>query len=128
MPLPFMAGGVGLVSLPEPIVANWSIITFTAPTTEGTNSDIALNFAAGPASRSIYAVKSGNKGTLYYRINSGSWVSYLASGTGAPFTFTAGQTVGWKFELTGPGVTNETITVRDGLRGDIIDTFTVTRV
>lgn len=120
MPLPFMAGGGGLVSLPDPIVANWGNMLITGGSS-ATNADITITFGAGPNARSIYA-SNPLKGTLSYRINSGSWV--VSNGT--PFTITSGQTLGWKWEL-GTGADNETITIRDGTRGDIIDTFTLTR-
>lgn len=121
MPLPFMSGGVGLVSLPDPISATWADIVGA---TDATNSDVAMNFAVG-ANRRVYASRTGTLGTLYYRINSGSWVSYLASGVagaGALITLTPGQTLGWRATTAGGQLTN-TVSVKDDARGDTIDTF-----
>lgn len=120
MPLPFMAGGVGLVTLADAIVADWSNMLI-ASGSEDTNEDLTINFYSGPNARSIYA-SNPPKGTLSYRIDSGSWVQ----STGAPFTVTSGQTLGWRWEL-GSGADNGTITIRDGTRGDIIDTFVLIR-
>lgn len=127
--LPFMGCG-GQIMLPDAISANWGTITTSGAGAAGTNSDLAINFKVG-ANRYLRAsanTASGASATLYYRINSGSWVSYLAitSGTvtnGGLITLTPGQTLGWRIVHASGAVGSSEVSVKDDARSESIDLF-----
>ena len=72
----------------------WADIILTHPTTSGTNGDLQITWTGGAPTRTVKNSWASG-GTLEYRINSGSYVTYTQGGSG--FTITVGQTVGWRF-------------------------------
>jgi hypothetical protein len=75
------------------IVTPWPDITFSSPTTSGTNSDNTLSFSGG--ARNV-TVENTAGGTLEYRINSGAYITYSGA-----FSVTNGQTLGWRWTNIG---------------------------
>lgn len=99
------------------VIATWSDITVTFPTTSGTNEDRQINWTGGSPSRTL--VNSWNSGgTLEYRIDAGAWTTYTQGGAG--FSVNNGQTVGWRF-TPGGNYTAQNAAVRVG--GVLVDTF-----
>lgn len=117
MPLPFLGAGGGLITLPDAISVNWSNAATSAPGDNADTSDLAISFKVG-AVRHIGATLVG-LGTLYYRINSGSYTAYTV-----PFAVTTGQTLGWRVTFAnGTSGNSSNLTVRDTDRGENIDTI-----
>lgn len=99
---------------PAVISAAWSDITDTFGPGGVTNEDRTITFI-GPA-RTVTAA-SPPSGTLAYRIDSGSYVTYSGG-----FSLTSGQTLGWRFA----GSENLVATpVPVSVNGALLDTFNI---
>lgn len=112
------------VSAYDSILAEWDDIALTSPTTSGTNADIELVFDLGGSTRNLLVTYNG-VGSLFYRIESGSYVLCNTGPAGTTFSITTGETLGFKYDNTVNINETRFVTVNDIISGFEIDRFDV---
>lgn len=102
------------------ISAGWENLSMPYPTFSDSNSDRTLSWTGGAGTRLI-SIEDTGFFSIEYRINSGSWTSYISG----PFSINSGDTVAWQAQVT--GVDNSQLAVvKDATKNETIDSFTIT--